>query len=63
MIGLDVRPSAQTETGHYLYLTYTGLLVINNDEAPKMASGEEIQGSEMYFTANPVIKTNDPPLA
>ena len=63
VIGLDVRLSAQTETGHYLYLTYTGRVVINDDVAPKMASGEEIHGSEMYFTTNPVIKTNDPALA
>ena len=63
VIGLDVRLSAQTESGHYLYLTYTGRVVINDDVAPKMASGEEIYGSEMYFTTNPVIKTNDPALA
>ena len=49
VIGLDVRLSAQTESGHYLYLTYTGRVVINDDVAPKMASGEEIYGSEMYF--------------
>ena len=63
MIGLDVRLSAQTESGHYLYLTYTGRVVINDKVAPKMASGEEIHGSEMYFTTNPVVKTNDPQLA
>ena len=63
VIGLDVRLSAQTESGHYLYLTYTGRVVINDEVAPKMASGEEIHGSEMYFTTNPVVKTNDPQLA
>ena len=44
-------------------LTYTGRVVINDEVAPKMVSGEEIQGSEMYFTTNPVVKTNDPELA
>ena len=63
VIGLDVRLSALTETGHYLYLTYSGRVVINDEVAPKMVSGEEIQGSEMYFTTNPVVKTNDPELA
>jgi hypothetical protein len=46
-----------------LYLTDTGRVVINDKVAPKMASGEEILGSEMYFTTNPVVKTNDPQLA
>ena len=59
VIGLDVRLSAQTESGHYWYLTYTSRVVINNEVAPKMVSGEEIRGSEMYFTTNPVVKTND----
>ena len=63
VIGLDVRLSALTETGHYLYLTYSGRVVINDKVTPKMVSGEEIQGSEMYFTTNPVVKTNDPELA
>lgn len=63
MIGLDVGLSAQSETGHYLYLAYIDREMINYDDAPKMASGEEIQGLEMYFSANPVIKTNNPPLA
>jgi len=35
VIGLDVRLSAQTETGHYLYLTYTGRVVISDDVAQK----------------------------
>ena len=63
VIGLDVRLSSHTESGHYLYLTYFGRVVINDEVAPKKASGAKIHGSEMYFTASPVAKTNDPQLA
>lgn len=63
VLGLDVRLSAQTETGHYLYLTYFGRVCVNEAVAEKMASGTEIHGSEMYFTTNPIVKTNDPALA
>ena len=63
VLGLDVRLSAQTEAGHYLYFTYFGRVVITENVAGKMAGGEEVHGSEMYFTTNPIVKTNDPALA
>ncbi len=62
VMALDVRVSALLEDGSYLYITYPGRVVINDQVAGKMASGETIEGSEMYFTTTPSIETNSPEL-
>ena len=57
---LDVRASAMLEDGSYMYLTYPGRVVMNEAVLAKMAAGEEIDGSEMYFTTTPSVDTNSP---
>lgn len=62
VIGLDVRLSAIMDDGSLIYITYPGRVVLNEAIAPKAGTGEEIDGSEMYFTTTPSVETNAPDL-
>ena len=62
VIALDVRLSALLPDGNYLYITYPGRVVVNENMAGKMGTGEAIDGSEMYFTTTPSVETNAPDL-
>ncbi len=62
VMALDVRVSALLEDGSYMYIIYPGRVVINETVAAKMANGETIDGSEIYFTTTPSVETNSPEL-
>ncbi|MDX2378688.1 MAG: DUF3237 domain-containing protein [Acidimicrobiia bacterium] len=56
---LDVRAQIQTDDGAVLYVSYTGLLEMN--EAVQQAlSGAESQYDDAYFRTTPLIETGHP---
>jgi hypothetical protein len=55
---LDVRLQIQTDDGAVLYLTYTGLLEMN-DVVQQALAGGETQFDDQYFRTTPTIETGD----
>jgi hypothetical protein len=57
LMRLDVRMSVKMENGDYIYITYTGRIVPNDALAQGIESGNTVQGSDIYFVNNPVVRT------
>ncbi|MCK9502996.1 MAG: DUF3237 domain-containing protein [Porticoccaceae bacterium] len=49
VIHLDVRAILETDDGETLYMTYTGRLKSPPDGEERLARGETLSGSEIYF--------------
>lgn len=56
---LDVRAQIQTDDGAVLFLSYTGLLELNDAVQAALAGGET-QFDDQYFRTTPTIETGDP---
>jgi hypothetical protein len=57
-MNLDVRVSVKMDDGEYVYISYTGRAVPNAVMGEKVAAGENVLGSDLYFFTNPVMETN-----
>jgi hypothetical protein len=57
---IDVRSQVRTEDGALLYLTYTGLLEMNDKVmAAILTDGEETGFADQYFRTTPRLETGD----
>lgn len=54
---LDVRMLMETDDGEMIYTFYNGVLRMDPGLGDRLASGEEIPGSEMYFRSAPYFQT------
>lgn len=57
---LDVRAQFLTEDGAALYLTYTGLIEMNEKIGQALAAGGGTDYGDQYFRTTPRIETGDP---
>ena len=60
MLTLDVRLTLRTDDGALVYMTYTGYRHATADVAERLARGEEVAPSEMYYRIAPTFETADP---
>jgi len=54
---LDVRLVFMTDDGEPIYCHYNGVFRMDESLPPRLASGEIIPGSEMYFRSAPYFET------
>ena len=57
---LDVRAQFLTDDGAALYLTYTGLVEMNEKAQQALASGGGTDFADQYFRTTPRFETGDP---
>lgn len=55
---LDVRLLFETDTGDAVFCHYNGVLKGSPELHARIASGESIDGSEMYFRSTPYFETS-----
>ena len=56
---LDVRLMFETTDGAHILCTYTGTLKADAGVSERIANGESIPGTEMYFRSTPYFETSD----
>lgn len=54
---LDVRFTIRTDDGASIYCAYNGLLRMDEGLGERIAAGESIAGSDMYFRSTPYFET------
>ncbi|HEX4106707.1 MAG TPA: DUF3237 domain-containing protein [Solirubrobacteraceae bacterium] len=57
---LDVRIQAETSDGAFLYISYGGLLEMNDAVQQALAAGAGTDFADQYFRSTPHIETGDP---
>ena len=57
---LDVRTQIETDDGAHIYVTYTGVLEMNEAVQKAMAAGSETDWGDQYFRTTPQLETGDP---
>ena len=57
---LDVRLMFETNDGAHILCTYTGTLKSDEGVSARIANGERVPGSEMYFRSTPYFETSAP---
>jgi hypothetical protein len=57
---LDVRLTVQTDDGALIFVQYSGLRHGPADALARMAAGEPVDPSEVYFRISPRFETADP---
>lgn len=55
---LDVRLLLETDDGVPIFMHYNGVLRMDPGLGQRIAAGEEIAGSEMYFRSSPYFETS-----
>ena len=55
---LDVRLVFMTDDGEAIYCHYNGVLRMDEGLGPRLASGEAIPGSDLYFRSAPYFETS-----
>jgi hypothetical protein len=58
-VRLDVRGQVRTDDGAMLYVTYTGILELNEAAQQAVASGGETAFDDHYYRIAPQIETGD----
>lgn len=56
---LDVRTTFETNDGAYIYLQYSGRIVMNEKVTKALAGGGETQYGDTYFMTQPRFETGD----
>ncbi|MDD5169684.1 MAG: DUF3237 domain-containing protein [Syntrophales bacterium] len=54
---LDVRITLRTDDGHLIYVSYRGIVSVPPEVMQRLARGEEVDPSEIYFRTTPVFET------
>jgi hypothetical protein len=57
---LDVRAQIETHDGAFIYVTYPGVLEMNEAVQTAMAEGGETDWEDQYFRTTPSLETGDP---
>lgn len=57
---LDVRATIETHDGAFLYVSYTGLLHLDETVMKTLASGGTTEFGKTYFYVSPRFETGDP---
>ena len=56
---LDVRASMETADGALIYLSYHGVLKVDDDTIQRVMSGEDVDPASYYFRTTPRFETGD----
>jgi len=56
---LDVRATFETDDGAHIYLSYHGIMVLNEALSNALATGQETQFGDTYFVTQPRFETGD----
>jgi hypothetical protein len=59
-VRVDVRAQLVTDDGAGIYVTYLGLLELNDATATAMATGGETSFDDQYFRTTPRLESGDP---
>jgi hypothetical protein len=58
-VRLDVRGQLRTDDGAIVYMSYTGVLELNERMQDAMASGRATEFDDQYFRTTPTFETGD----